>query len=133
MVWGGSNAVHLNLLIKMQKRVVRIIHDEPYRAHTKPLFRRSQILRIEDVYKYLLCVFVYKNRNLFTNYEDSGHETRQNRNLRPEFQRLSLTQKSIKFTGPTNWNIIPERLKNIGDLEVFKKELKCYLISQISN
>jgi len=133
VIWGGTNAVHLNLIIKMQKRIIRIIHHEAYRSHTRPLFVNSEVLRINEIYRYLLCLFVFENRPIFANNENTGHSTRQNNDLRPEFQRLTLTQKSVKFSAPSTWNLIPERIRSIDNLDFFKIELKKYFISQIEN
>ena len=39
--------------------------------------------------------------------------TRQTSDLRPEYQRLSLTQKSIFYAGPSAWNNLPLEIRNI--------------------
>ena len=44
--WGNSNHVQTLLLIK--KRVIRIINNKNDRHHTDPLFKANQILKITD-------------------------------------------------------------------------------------
>ena len=43
-VWGNNNAVHLNPIIKIQKKIVRTITSSHYLAHTEPIFDTLDIL-----------------------------------------------------------------------------------------
>ena len=50
----------------------------------------------------------------------------------PFFHRLSLTQKSLSYKGPSNWNKIPNKIKNSTSLNIFKNKYKRYLLSKYS-
>lgn len=40
-----------------------------------------------------------------------------------EFPRSEWYRKSVVYQGPRYWEILPSRLKNIGDILEFKKEI----------
>ena len=118
-------------MVKLQKKVLRIIHDKPPRTHTNSLFLESEILKLPDIHPYFLCQFVHRNPSLFTSFGNShSYTTRNTNNLRPVFQRLDLTQKSIYFAAPTIWNLVPVDIRNIENFDDFKKNLKNYFLSK---
>ena len=59
VIWGGTNLTHLDPLIKLQKKIIGIIHSQPFRAHTNSLFLSSTILKLVDIHQYFLCLFVF--------------------------------------------------------------------------
>ena len=132
LVWGGACHSHLDGLVKIQKRIIRLILNEPFYAHTTPLFRKLGILKISDIYKYNLCIYMFNKAT--NNYYSVQHEVNtRNRNLCvPRFCRLTSTQKSVSFSGPTVWNSLPEHLKSIDRIHIFKTQLKSYLLNQYS-
>ena len=128
LVWGGTSATYLQSLLLMQKKVVRIIYNETYLAHTSKLFHDSAILKINDIFKFNVALFMFKNRNLPLFHNFHQHDTRNRNNLVPVFHRLSQTQRSLSFLGPATWNSLPQNLKEIRSEHTFKRELKKYLI-----
>ena len=58
--WGNTNAIHLNSLIMIQKRIIRSMSNADFLAHTTPLFYRLGILKVEDLYKYMIVLDTYK-------------------------------------------------------------------------
>ena len=133
-IWGGTYATHLNKLIVLQKRSVRLINFAPFLAHTNELFYDSKILKLEDIHRFCLALFLYKRPDLQSNYTRTHpYETRFHSDLLPEFQRLSLTQRSLFYAAPLLWNEIPDNLKNIDSICSFKRHYKLYLINNYSN
>ena len=55
--WGNSN--HVQTLLLIRKRAIRIINNKNYRHHTDPLFKANKILKITDLYKYHVSSFMY--------------------------------------------------------------------------
>ena len=121
LVWGKKFATHLKSLEVLQKRFIRIIHGTPSRAHTSPLFFYSCILKLEDIYRLKLASYMYQLPDFEQFQFEHGHATRNRGQLRPEFQRLSVTQQAITFQGPREWNRIPSDLKNLTSICKFKK------------
>ena len=47
-----------------------------------------------------------------------------------KFTRTNYGRFSIKYKGPMIWNTLPDVLKNIKSLQMFKKELKTFVLNQ---
>ena len=59
-----------------------------------------------------------------------SYNTRNRNAFNPEFQDLSLTQRqSIRYQVPSNWNLIPEHVRNSPSVHVFKQKYKEHLLS----
>ena len=129
IVWGSTFSSHLHPLRMLQKRVIRIINGAQFLDHTNELFLRNSILKFDDVNYYLIAIFMFKNQDLPMFYSNHEHNTRHANLPNSQFQRLTLTQHSIYFTGPVVWNSLPPNVKNSSSLDQFKIILKNYLIS----
>jgi hypothetical protein len=131
LTWGGTYLNHLQPLITVQKRIVRIINNTNYYAHTNPLFHKSKILKVKDVHVFLLGQYMYK---CYVNHDmptvTHNYSTRQRGNAVAAFQRLTVTQHSITYTAPHVWNSIPDNIKNSTSLSQFKHLLKDHLVSK---
>ena len=129
--WGGTNPTHLIKLVNSQKRTMRTIASQDDRlTHTTPLFCRFKILKLIDLYKFHSIVDTFIRMK--TGYYNVTHE-RQTRSCQlalPRFHRLSRTQQSVTFSGPTWFNTLPEEIRNTSQLSCFKIKLKNYLLEQ---
>ena len=104
---------------------------EGYLSHTCTLFFQAKILKLNDIHKFIVCNYMFKNLEKFQESGGQHHYATRNRNLLcPNFQRLALTQHSIFFSGPHFWNSLPINLRSIDEFHMFKKQLKLYLIDQ---
>ena len=61
---------------------------------------------------------------------NSDHHTRSTGYILPQFQRLSVTQRSITFNGPTIWNSIPLIIRQSQSLKIFKRTYKAHILSK---
>ena len=107
LVWGGTFFSHLQPLIVLQKKIIRIINNACYHQHTNPLFYQNRILKLQDIHFFTLAVFMFKNQNSPIFYHPHLQNTRNRELPRPVFQRLTLTQRSVFFKGLTVWNSLP--------------------------
>ena len=62
--WGTASAVKTIFLL--QKRAIRAISSAGYNAHTEPLFKFYNVLKVEDIYNYRLLALYYilKHKNV---------------------------------------------------------------------
>ena len=132
-VWGGTYSVHLHPLRIIQKRAVRAICDEPYLAPSNPLFIRTEILKLDDVYKFKICDFLLKNDLIDFYHRSHSYPTRHRSNLLPVHQRLTSSLKSINLAGPSIWNQLPESVKNSDSRPIFKRNFKTSVLNSYSN
>ena len=127
--WGNTNATHLNPLIIIQKRIVRTIAGADYLAHTTPLFRKLNLLKIVDLYKFQAVVDTHL-KILNGSYKIEHNVNTRNRNLsKSKYHRLDRTQQSIASSGPMLWNDLPIELRLIKSIPRFKKKLKMFYLS----
>jgi exonuclease III len=129
LVWGGTSSSHLNKLFLLQKKIIRIITGEGYLSHTDPLFRRTNILKLDDLHTFQLAVYGYKlnARGAFTLPVHEYH-TRNRDHAVPRFQRLTISQRALSYAVPHVWNTLPTSIKDCSSVGVFKKLLKNHLL-----
>ena len=58
LIWGRTCKSYLDTLIKLQKWAIRTITNSHYRSHTGPLFAKSNLLNVTDMYTLELGVFM---------------------------------------------------------------------------
>ena len=128
-VWGGASASYLNSIFLLQTRIIRLIISQSYLEHTNPLFYRTGILKLDDVYKLNVGVFMYGQ--VLSNSVatlDHPYNTRHRIDPLPSFHRLTQSQRSLSFQGPLIWNQIPLQIRNSSSLKVFKRDFKKYML-----
>ena len=131
LIWGGTFPTHLHPLFLLQKRAVRIVVNASYLAHTNDIFIDLKILKLPDIHKFLVLQYVFNNFNKFHVPNSNQHYSiRRQNELSPQFQRLSLTQHSLKFSGPKFWNKLPLNIRQCNRFNLFKKMVKSHLIDQ---
>ena len=145
IVWAKASSLYLDRLFKLQKRVVRIICNEEYLAHTDPLFRACGIIKLNDLYTYFISIFTYKSKHrLFPSSFDKQtnlsfhipnpitHNTRLANSLviHTPFCRTSLRQKTVQFQSKKIYNdfLVPLGLINLPSIFSLKKSLKSILL-----
>ena len=120
--------MHLNLLERLLKRIVRIITGSEYLAHTDNLFFYStQILKLNDLHKYLLLVYFFNNKDRF-NYSATPYFTRHSSDPVLSIHRLTSTEHSVRYSAARLWLDLPTHVKNIQSKAMFKSGLKAHLI-----
>jgi hypothetical protein len=127
IIWGGTFDENINKLKLLQKKLLRIMTNSTFLAHTDPLFYRTKILKIEDIHTYLLSIHAFKNQNHFPSY-DHNYYTRNRNNLVTAFHRLKGTKRAVSYSAPHEFNKLPIYIKQCTKISEFKVKLKQYLI-----
>ena len=130
-----------NKLQLLQKKTIRIITSSHHIAHTDPLFAMTKLLKIEDLYKYQLGIFMHKvthsqlpqnMSSMFLRTDKIHSHKLRNQNAYFIQQIRTNTRKStINFSGPTFWNTLPINLRQIVSIHLFKKKLKSFYRASI--
>ena len=129
-IWGVTYASHLQPLVVLQKRAIRLISGSSYLAHTNPLFLEHKVLKLNDVTFYFTWVYMYKKSDRYDRVGNHSYNTRNAQNLRENYHRLNTSQRSLDRIGPSYWNQLPSDLKNSNKISSFKNNLKNYIISK---
>lgn len=103
LAWGFE----LKRIYKLQKKIVRIITNSNFIAHSDPLFKKLNILKIKDLFELNLLKFFYKLKKenipyYFTNLYTRGrqmhdHNTRHCNNIRQIKYSHEFRKKSISY------------------------------------
>ena len=110
-----------NRLVKLQKRLVRIITRSKYNAHTDPLVKRTETLKVANTldlnalkfyYKYLhgkLPSYLY-SFNIVTQGSQHTYNTRQSEQIRTESTRAEYCNNRLRIYLPGLVNSAPLHL-----------------------
>ena len=131
LIWGGTYDTHLQPLVLQQKRTIRTLTNSGFRDHTDPLFKRLKLLKVKDIYKLQLGIFMFHARARGEYATQTNILTRAsgtNRALSIP-QRLSITERSVSSAGPDFWNTLPPHIRSINSFNRFKKSLKEHFLS----
>ena len=145
IVWGNAAKTHLDKLLILQKRVVRIICHLGYRDHTEISFNQLEILNIYKLYIYNLSLSMYKLDNRILpnvcfdlcrkNDDIPVYSLRNNLYYIPPMCRTNARQSTWFYEGPVLYNQIRDYCMefsiNIINISQFKKVLKQMIRNQI--
>ena len=127
--YAGTYNIHLNRLFLLQKRAVRLICNESFLAHTDPLFFRTGILKLHDIYKLNIALYMFDARHSGIFDRNHHYATRSYQELNPFSNRLTVTENSLRVCGPIIWNSIPQEIRNVPSVSIFKNKYKKHLLS----
>ena len=129
LIWGSTFETHINRLVLVQKKIIRLITNSNYNAHTDILFHQTGILRFPELFEYFLAsyAFVQNSRGNFS-YPTHDYPTRNHSNPVSERQRICVTQRSLRYLAPDIFSKLSDDLRNINSLNVFRRKLKCKLL-----
>ena len=129
-IWCTTYSTHLIPLQLQLKKIVRIITNSSYLEHSLPLFKQTQILKLDDITKMALATFMYVNRSNSQNLPLAhNYPTRHRDQLRPPHHRLTIFTHSVSYLGPVIWNTIPLQIQNSTSLNIFKNSLKRHILN----
>ena len=136
-VWWLACKTHLDSLIKLQKRAIRIIVGVHPRTHTVPLFQKLELLKYVDINIQLAAsCFALKTMNcpflfFFTRNRDVHfHDTRQKDYFHIPPFKTKLGKASLRYNGASIWNVILKvGMDTISSEFQFAKSLKSEILS----
>ena len=109
-IWGCAIPSVLNKVIVLQKRAVRLVARESYRAPTASLFLRFKLLRTADINKLQTAIFMFKYKHCllpescmhyFTVSSMHPYETRKATYFKLLSYRTSIRERCISIWGPS--------------------------------
>ena len=127
--YAGTYDTHLNRLLLLQKRAIRIINYAPRLAHTDPLFFSNGILKIQDLHNLNVALYMFEHGRSGQYNRSHSYNTRFRTNLWLNQSRLTIAQNSISVVGPNLWNSIPMEIQSKPTRDSFKYFYKKYLLS----
>ena len=138
IAWGQASKTHLEKILILQKRAVRLINFLTFRTHAIPYFAQSNILPITMLYFKLISTLMLDITtssapqnicNLFTSTQDiHQYNTRSasSGNYYINHSRLNHHKNSFSIVGAKIWNSIPESYRRLPK-HIFKKKIQALL------
>lgn len=127
ITWGNSTRI-TDVLI-MQKRIIRTICFKPITHSCRDLFKQLNILTVISVYIFNCVMYVKSNIENFTQtLEATQYNLRHGSHIRLPPHKLSLLSNSSYVMPARLFNNLPMRIKNIENINRFKKSLKSLLL-----
>jgi len=130
IVWDNATKLALNRLICLQKRAMRLLTNSYYRASSKLLFHRLGILKVNDIHRLQIGLFMFKAKNKLLPSSCSHHISAATINhtyslrVQNTFEMISfrteLRRKYIGVSGPILWQSLPELTRESLSLHNFK-------------
>ena len=118
MLWGSKHGK----LFKLQKKAIRILNNSAYNAHTSPLFKIDNILKLPDLYAAQESAFCYRllngllpqyfTRKLLHMEITHGYQTRHAGGPRTIAVRHEFARESISYRYPKIFNNMSALLKD---------------------
>ena len=153
-VWGNACDTRIKAIQILQNRVVRLItYNDSFPVipgplpASNPIFYQLQLLKIKELFTFMVCIFIYKclNTSLLPLFEgwftssSSIHEykTRLNYNMNSQLSTNNLFipiartsnygMKLLNVSDPKIWNNIPLDIRSSTSLTRFKKLVENHL------
>ena len=142
LAWGRTTQKHLESILKLQKKAIRVLNKANYNSHTDPLFKQSNILKVGDQYKYEAMIFMHNflGNKLPKSFDQvfqlnrdvrEVHETRQSNLIYMKRCDSEFSKRLPLYSIPTLWNQFQVNIHALQDLSIFqaKRSIKKALIS----
>lgn len=116
-----------------------------YNAHTNPLFKKYNILKLQDMYHLNCCKIFYRSKihQLPQYYLDkmptvasvNPYSRRQSNNIYISLINHSIQKQQLNYKIGNEWNKLSENLKNINNLSLksFTKKVKKHCIQSYNH
>ena len=128
----------------LQKRILRTINKVKYNTHTDPLFRKSEILKLNDLYVYNMLIFMFEYCHnklppsfqpmfMFNHGLNTLRKTRQSEFLYIKYCKSAFAQKLPLYCFPSVWNTWITTTINVKSKSQFKQVVKIKMLASYSN
>ena len=146
IIWGFTYPTYISKIETLQKRMVRIIDGQHRLAHSDPIFKGNNILKVKDIARHQLITVMHKKftetlpneiESLFTLTIAPNIMTRSRRHFTETFTEKLYGTRVVSWIGPRLWNSVIAPHFSITDIRTsskywIKKYIKkCFIESYI--
>lgn len=125
--WG--KATNVNRVFILQKYAIRIIKGLNFGESCRQAFKYLSFLTVAGLYIYELLCFVRNNMTLFQkNCINGSYDTRNKKLLVTDQHSTALYQRGAYYNGCLFYNALPDNIKAVPSLNIFKNKTKKLLI-----
>lgn len=124
--YGRADPTLLKKLKTTQNMLLKIIYNKNMRFSTKNLYKELEILNVDKLFQKNICSYVHKNRFSLLKTKETTYNLRKV-NLVVPHCRTKKGQKVVEYLGIKLYETIPEEIKQIQELKLFRSKLKIWL------
>ena len=141
LIWGNAAITHLNKLKKSQEKAIKIMTFKNKHDIVVPrLFKNVDILPMNFMKSLNSGLFIWKiQNNILPNctlklpaLNGVNKNPRDSLKLIIPFRNTEFGKRTIFYIGIKEWNKIPNEIKSLTSLNLFKKNYKKYLITNLT-
>nr|CAI5820138.1 unnamed protein product [Callosobruchus analis] len=124
ILWGNSSSAHK--IFVLQKKAIRLIMGEGFRANCQPLFKRLRVMPLPSIFIYFTLIEVHNNLHLFTTGAEIHHHNTRSMNIlrQPGFKLTKSVKNSLRVD---LYNSLPVVVKSL-DKNRFKMIVKKFIL-----
>lgn len=125
--WGALADVHLRPVFIVQKAVLKVILGKPTLFSTNSLFEEARVFSPRMLYFNAVLITAYKIKQLtnISHIYSTRYSAREPCMVpRPN---KSAFQRTYCYIAPKLWTLLPVEFRNINNINLFKKRVKCWL------
>ena len=121
VLWGQAAKCHIDKILKLQKRAIRLIYSAHYRSHAIPLFQSASILPINLLYIKSILMYDISKTNvppnisaMFTSLEKIHEYNTRSSSMKIFYVKCTGSDLQKRFfanTGARVWNVVPMELR----------------------
>ena len=140
-VWGKTFSVHLDKVVKIQKKIIRIVTGSQFQAHTAPLFIEYRLLPLDKIYTYMSAIFMFKyhsselplvfQHSYTLNIDVHPYSTRQSLHYHVPLCNTEVRARSMAVQGAKTWNGIDPSIYKTNSVDTFKFRIKKMLLTSL--
>lgn len=139
IIYGHKKSNEFKSLQRTQNRALKTVFNLPLTYPTICLYRdvSPTVLPVFGLYKMQLILYVFKSVYNIGHHtisfvrNQTVFNTRNNTNLRIARCRLETTKQRVEYIGCLEYNNLPQYIKNIQRISIFKNNLKEYLFQNL--
>src|SRR5436190_3332616 len=127
-VWGASANKHLERVLVLQKKALRIMADLKGHESCREVFREWRIMTFINVYILEVTVLAI-SKNLQRNSDQHHYNTRYAENFSLPAHTKKLFEKKPSYAGAKFFNLLPENIKS-NNPRIMKNQLQTWLLER---